>query len=228
MDVLTLQSLLGEFTLIDIALVLSVSLSMSALIAWIYTYTHRGMPYSSGFIRTLVVLGMIVALVMVIIGSNVARAFALMGALSVIRFRNIVKDALDVEYIFFVMVIGMTVGVGLYLLGVAATLAVCLVILLMTRGNWFVNKATSLILRVQVPDAEPFGNLFDPVFLRYTHSSELISVESLQGGSLTELTYSVVMNIANQAPLFLAGIKALNHHNKATLSTGYLDKSCQT
>jgi drug/metabolite transporter (DMT)-like permease len=49
----------------------------------------------------------VVAVIMLIIGSNIARAFTLVGALSIIRFRNAVKETRDVGFIFFAMAIGM-------------------------------------------------------------------------------------------------------------------------
>jgi archaellum biogenesis ATPase FlaH len=57
--------------------------------------------------------------------------------------------------------------------------------------------------------------------LRYTNSSELISVDSVHGGMLTELTYSIGMKKSSQIQEFLADIKNLNGNNKVTLIAGY-------
>jgi hypothetical protein len=121
--------------------------------------------------------GMVVAMVMMIVGSNIARAFSLVGALSIIRFRNAVKETRDVGFIFFTMAIGMAIGTKFYLLAVVAAVVISLVILLMTRFNWYERQMASQILRVQVPNGVAFDTLFDPAFLQYTSSSELISVD---------------------------------------------------
>ena len=68
-------------------------------------------------------MGTVVSLIMLIIGSNVARAFALVGALSIIRFRNAMKETRDVGFIFLVMAMGMAVGTRFYLLAIFATAA---------------------------------------------------------------------------------------------------------
>jgi uncharacterized membrane protein YhiD involved in acid resistance len=158
---------------------------------------------------------------MMVVGSNIARAFSLVGALSIIRFRNAVKESRDVGFIFFTMAIGMAVGTRFYLLAIIAAVVISLIMLLMTRLNWFAREMASQILRVQVPNGIAFVTLFDAPFLRYTHSSELISVDSVQGGMLNELTYSIGMKQSSQIQNFLAEIKQLNANHKVTLIAGY-------
>lgn len=221
MDIFTVQDLTSEFSVIDVILVLLLSFALSAFIGWIYQITHRGTSYTQSFVFTLVLNGMVVALVMMIVGSSIARAFSLVGALSIIRFRNAVKETRDVGFIFFTMAIGMAVGTRFYLLAAIGTIVISLVILLMIRFNWFAREMSSQILRVQVPNETPFDALFDRIFLKYTHSSELISADSVQSGMLTELTYSIGMKHANQVQEFLSEVQKISGNNKVTLLAGY-------
>lgn len=220
-DLFNFQDLTGEFTVTDVVLALVLGFALSAFIGWIYKITHRGSSYTQSFVFTLVLNGMVVAVVMLIVGSNIARAFSLVGALSIIRFRNAVKESRDVGFIFFTMAVGMAVGTRFYLLAIIATVVISLIILLMTRFNWFARQIASQILRVQVPNGAPFDHLFDQAFLKYTSTSELLSVDSVQGGALTELTYSLGLKKPNQVQDFLAEIKKLNGGNKVSLLTGY-------
>ncbi|MFZ5880352.1 MAG: DUF4956 domain-containing protein [Chloroflexota bacterium] len=221
MDIFNLQDLTTEFTVMDVVLVLTLSFALSAFIGWIYQITHRGTSYTQSFVFTLVMNGMIVALVMLIVGSNVARAFSLVGALSIIRFRNAVKETRDVGFIFFSMAIGMAIGTRFYLLGAIAAVVISLVVVLMTRLNWFARESATQILRVHIPNGAPFDSLFDRVFVKYTHASELISVDSIQSGTMTELIYSVGLKKSAQMQDFLAEIRKLNGDNKVTLIAGY-------
>jgi len=221
MDIFNIQDLTSEFTVMDVVLVLVLSFTLSAFIGWIYQFTHRGTSYTQSFVFTLVMNGMIVALVMLIVGSNIARAFSLVGALSIIRFRNAVKETRDVGFIFFTMAVGMAIGTRFYLLGVIATTVISLVIILMTRLNWFAREMATQILRVQVPTSTPFDSLFDHAFLKYTSVSELISVDSVQSGTMTELIYSVGLKKSALMQDFLAEIKKLNGGSKVTLIAGY-------
>ena len=221
MDIFNIQGLTSEFTVLDVVLVLVLSFGLSAFIGWIYKITHRGTSYTQSFVFTLVLNGMIVALVMLIVGSDIARAFSLVGALSIIRFRNALKETRDVGFIFFTMAIGMSIGTRFYLLGVIATFAISLVILLMTRFNWYAREMSSQILRIQVLDGTPFDALFDNTFIKYTNSSELISVTSVHSGMMTELTYSIGMKKSNRTQDFIAEIKNLNGGNMVSLFAGY-------
>ncbi|MEZ4644504.1 MAG: DUF4956 domain-containing protein [Chloroflexota bacterium] len=89
-----------------------------------------------------------------------------MGALSIIRFRNAVKETRDVGFIFFTMAIGMAVGTRFYLLAIIASLVISLAIVIMTRFNWYAREMSSQILRIQVPAGMPFDTMFDKVFLK--------------------------------------------------------------
>lgn len=221
MDIFNFQDLTGEFSVLDVVLAMLLSFLLSTFIGWIYKITHRGTSYTQSFVFTLVLNGMVVALVMMVVGSNIARAFSLVGALSIIRFRNAVKETRDVGFIFFTMAIGMAIGTKFYLLAIVAVVVISLVMMLMTRFNWFAREMSSQILRVQVPNGVAFDTLFDAPFLKYTHSSELISVDSIHSGMLNELTYSIGMKSASQIQLFLTEIKQLNGNNKVTLIAGY-------
>jgi len=221
MDIFNFQDLTGEFSVLDIVIVMTLSFLLSAFIGWIYKITHRGTSYTQSFVFTLVLNGMVVALVMMIVGSNIARAFSLVGALSIIRFRNAVKETRDVGFIFFTMVIGMAIGTRFYLLAIAGTVVISLMLLIMTRFDWYAREMASQILRVQVPSSIAFDNLFDRALVKYTSTSELISVDTIHNGTLTELTYSIGMKKSNQIQEFLSEIRKLNDNNKVTLIAGY-------
>ena len=221
MDALNFQDLTGVFSVTDVVVSLLLSFVLCSAIGWVYQITHRGASYTQSFVHTLVLNGMVVAVVMLIIGSNIARAFALVGALSIIRFRNAVKETRDVGFIFFTMAIGMAVGTKFYLLAVISAVVISLIILIMTRFNWYARQVVSQILKIQVPNNAEFDTLFDDTFVRYTGSSELISVDSVHSGMLTELTYSVGLKQSSRMQEFLSEIKRLNGNNRVTLITGY-------
>jgi len=221
MEIFNFQDMTSEFTVIDVVLVFVLSFVLSAFIGWIYKITHRGSSYTQSFVFTLVLNGMVVALVMMIVGSNIARAFSLVGALSIIRYRNAVKETRDVGFIFFTMAIGMAVGTQFYTLAVIGAVVISLLILLMVRFNWFAQEMANQILRIQVPGDVSFEELFESAFLKYTSTADLIAVDSIQSGTLTEVTYNIGLKKPSSVDKFLAAIKKLNNNNKVTLVTGY-------
>ena len=89
---------------------LLVAAVLGGVVAWIYRHTRKGTEISSSFPITLVLLAILIAMVTQVIGDNVARAFSLVGALSIVRFRTVVRDTQDTAYVIFAVVVGMAVG----------------------------------------------------------------------------------------------------------------------
>ena len=99
----------------EILINLVLSFILGVLISLIYKKTHKGLSYSQSFMVTNIFVAVIVCMVIMIIGNSLARAFALVGALSIIRFRTVVKDTKDTAYIFWSLAAGMAAGTGSYL-----------------------------------------------------------------------------------------------------------------
>ena len=220
-QLLSFQDLTGTFSVTDVVLSLIFSFVLTAFIGWVYKITHQGTSYTQSYVQTLVIMGMVVSIIMLIVGSNIARAFTLVGALSIVRFRNAIKETRDLGFVFFAMAIGMATGTKFYLLALIATIIISLVILIMNRFGWYSREAVSQIVRIELPNNLEFDTLFDDVFVKYTSASDLISVDSVRSGMLTELVYSISPKRGTNTKAFLTDIKKLNGNNKVTLITGY-------
>lgn len=215
-----LQDTTEVFSIYDVVLTIVLAFVLSLLIGTTYKYTHRGVAYSQSYVQTLVLMAMVVGIIMLVIGSNIARAFTLVGALSIVRFRNAVKETRDVGYIFFAMAIGMASGTRFYLLAVVATLVICGLLWLMDRNNFFAKEAAVQLLKVRLPSDMPYATLFGGVFDRFLNRFELVAMESVQAGTLLELVYSVEIKRAADVQAFLRELAALNDNNKVVLVTG--------
>jgi len=102
-------------------------------IAWVYTITKIGDEPDPAMVQTLVILTMVVAGVMVVVGSDLARAFSLVGVVAAVRYRNTLKDPKDAVYIFIAIAIGMGCGFGVYLIAVWLSVAMTVTLLLMWK-----------------------------------------------------------------------------------------------
>jgi Domain of unknown function (DUF4956) len=216
----SLQDLTQTFTAMDVVLTIVLSFALSLIIGWVYQATHRGTSYSQTFVQTLIIVSMVVGIVMLIIGSNIARAFTLVGALSIVRFRNAVKETRDVGFIFFAMAIGMACGTRFYLLAIIATVVICLLILAMVRLNMFAKELREQILKIRLPSDIPYATLFDGVFDKYVARADLIAVESVQAGALLELVYGIELKRRASAQDLLNDVRRLNDNNRVVLVTG--------
>ncbi|MEV3981818.1 DUF4956 domain-containing protein [Nonomuraea sp. NPDC049758] len=215
------QDLSGTFSVADIAIAMALSFALSAMIGWVYRATHRNVSYSQSYVQTLVVLGMLISLIMLVVGSNIARAFALVGALSVVRFRNAIKETRDVGFIFLVMGVGMAVGTRFYLLGVVAAVAISLIVMVMHRFNWFQLDVRRQVVKVQVPSEEDLTASIQDVLVRHTDEFELVSMESIRAGALTELMYTVKIKKGGEPGDLITALRERNHGQSVTVLTGY-------
>jgi len=207
------------FTLTDVAIVLGLSFVLSLWFGFIYRFTHRGTSYSQSFAQTLVLMGMVTALIMLIIGSNVARAFSLIGALSVIRFRNAVKETRDVGFMFLAMAIGMAVGTRFYMLAVFASLVMSGVLVLMAKLDLLAKHVVERLLRVRFPVAKDVEVALEPVFRQYVSDQRLVALERISSEQ-QEAVYTVVLKNKVTPQAFLSAIQQVNDNNKAVLVIG--------
>lgn len=174
-----------------IAFCLILSFILSIAVAKTYQLTYRGVSFSPAFMHTLVICCMVIGAVMLIIGSNIARAFSLVGALSIIRFRNAVKDPRDVAYIFLSMGVGMACGTGFYNIAITLTLIVCLGAMILAFSGFGEHGLTERVLRIQAPQTKNFENIFDDVLSNNCEQFSLVSAESTRMGTELELTFSL-------------------------------------
>src|SRR5262245_36687597 len=216
-----LQDSTDVFSVGDIVFSTILSFLLTLVIAQVYRMTYKGVSYTQSYVHTLIMMSMVVAIVMLIIGSNIARAFSLVVALSIIRFRNAVKDTRDVGYIFFAMAIGMACGTRFYLLAIVATLVICFILWGMTALNMFSKDVREQILKVRVPGDVRYESLFDNVFSRYLSRFNLIAVETVQAGLLTELIYGIELKNQKQAQAFIQELSQLTGNNKVALISGH-------
>ena len=215
------QDATNVFSVQDVVSVTLLSFLLSLAIAWVYQATYKGVAYTQSYVHTLVLMCMVVAVVMLIIGSNIARAFTLIGALSIVRFRNAIKDTRDVGFIFFAMAIGMACGTRFYLLAIVSTLVIGFLWWLLSRLNLFSKDISEQILKVRLPGDMPYETLFDSLFAKYLNRFSLIAVETVQAGALTELVYGVEFKRRAYPHAFLGEVRRLNANNKVSLITGF-------
>lgn len=182
-----------------IAIVLSFVLC--TIISMVYKATYQGNRYSQSFAHTIIIMGVVVSLIMMVIGNNVAVAFGLVGAFSIIRFRTAMSDPRDIATIFFSMAVGIACGLGYYMVAALFAVSVSLIMFLLTRFQYGQMPARQR-LRIVIPETVSYDGLFDDIFKQYFKSYELTGVETVNMGTAFELEYSVQLrNMKDMKPL---------------------------
>jgi hypothetical protein len=99
--------------------------------------------------------------------------------------------------------------------------AICLVILVMRRFDWFRLDVQRQVVKVQVPPDGDNTAAIEDVLLRFTAEFELVSMESIRGGALTELMYTVRLRKGATAAELIAALSERTSGQRVTVLTGY-------
>ena len=172
-----------------------VLLAMTAgfLAAVVYATTFgRRRKDARSLCTTLVLLAVLVAVVIQVIGDSAARAFGLVGALSIVRFRTVVEDTADTAFVIFAVTLGMAVGAGYSVLAALCVPAITLVAVVMCRYDRPRPKevgAGTLVVRLGL-GFDPPATLA-PAFDQHLAHSKLVGTATTGKGVAVELTYAV-------------------------------------
>ncbi len=199
---ITLQDVIGNIL---------VALMCGIAIAVLYRYTYRGLNYSTAFTISLVMLTMITAIVIMVIGNNLARAFGLVGAMSIIRFRTAVKDASDIMFIFFALTIGLASGVKLYTIAIFGTLIVSIVYLIIIRFNFALPESREFLLQITAKSEKLPENPFDNIFKIHCRKQKLINLKTIgeEENEMMEFSYYIKLKNEDKSKTLISDIKQI-------------------
>ncbi|MEM8484401.1 MAG: DUF4956 domain-containing protein [Bacteroidota bacterium] len=210
---------LDLFPLSSSAMMLNITIALvcGLFISWIYRLTHTGPGYSANFVNSMVLLAMITAIVIMAIGNNLARAFGLVGAMSIIRFRTAVKDTKDIVYIFFSLAIGMATGVGYHMLALTGTLYVSAILFVFSKTKLSVPNRKEYLLQFSFwangEETPPYMG----VLKQYCKKYKVINVKTLgTEADGVEMSYYVDFKTEKKSASFtkaLQDVKGVEHIN---------------
>lgn len=161
------------------------------VVSWLYRRTRNGSGAPS-LPATLVLMAVLIAAVTQVIGDNVARAFSLVGALSIVRFRTVVRDTRDTAFVIFAVVVGMAFG--------SAHATVGLLALVFTGfASWLMRPRAAdavldeLELSLRIGLSMDIEALAADVFRDHLRSREEVGAKTAQKGSAIDLTWRITL-----------------------------------
>ena len=170
------------------AISLGASIVIGVIIAIVYMYISKKEGYQKNFIIGLLMLPAVVSVVILLVGSNVARAFSMAGAFALVRFRSAPGSAKDISIVFFTMAAGLACGLGY----AAAFTAVMLLLLILISALGFVDRNEGRKqLKIVIPESLNYNSVFDDLFDKYTSENRLNKVKTTNMGTMYELTYEI-------------------------------------
>ncbi len=161
------------------------------VVAVLYRITSQHKATNPTFMLTLVILAMVVALVMMVIGNSVARAFSLVGALSIIRFRTAVKDTRDIAFVFFALAAGMAAGVGNYQIALYGVGLIVFLLIILDFIRFGSAPKGVYLLRFQMIPTDTDDEAFKTIFSRLLISHRQLAVRTVRMGQYVEHSFLV-------------------------------------
>lgn len=137
---------------------LGITLVLTTAVFLIYKMTFTGIAYSNNFNVSIVLTGLITAMIMMVIGNNLALSLGMVGALSIVRFRSAIKEPKDISFLFWAIAIGLSAGTGAIQIAIVGTLFIGLTVFLyyILPSN---NKAYLLIVKGGIYDSCELENV---------------------------------------------------------------------
>jgi len=190
---------------------LSGALVLGAVVALIYRGARGPAMASDSFTATLVLLSILIAMVTQVIGDNVARAFSLVGALSIVRFRTVVRDTQDTAYVIFAVAVGMAAGAGNHWVAIGGILVVGVAAFAMRRSAPALGPAPAggapFELQVRLGIGHDPQVVVGPTLDEHAVDRQLLSIATVRQGLAVDARYRTALRTDQSADALL---RALN------------------
>lgn len=188
---------------------LLLAMVLGIIVAKVYKHTHKGISYSASYAYSIVLITMIVAFVMMVIGGNVARAFTLLGAFTLIRFRTAVKDPKDTAFIFLALVVGLAVGANDYALAIAGTIVTAVAALTLDALNFGSLVKLEQVLYLTISPSKINQKDLETILKNELKQISIINVNYSDSNKLLQYSYNIQLKKKDQQAEVMEKITAV-------------------
>ena len=199
----------GVFSPQTVLLSLLLAFVLGQVIAWVYYITHSGLSYSRSYVQSLILITVVVAMVMAVIGNNIITAVGLMGALAIIRFRNVVKDTRDIAFIFAALVVGMAAGSHRYATAVVGTVIICLIAVYLFFTDFGAHEPHNGFLRFSLRGSLGPDHPIPEILRNFCGNYTLISMQDSGFGGPAEYAYQIMIRDTARNEEFVAELERI-------------------
>ena len=188
-----------------ILLDLLLSYVLAQIVAWLYIWTHKGLSYSRNLTHSIVMISMVVTSVMLVVGDSIARAFGLVGALAIIRFRTVLRDTRDTVFIFLALTIGIAVGSHHYAVAIVSCVVIGLVAVQLNFTGFGHRHTDTGVVRVRTSGAV---EAIEATLGSWCRTHQLLSLKEATGGE-SEYSFEVRLYHPTDREDLVAAIRAV-------------------
>ena len=173
-------------------LVLLMAFVVGHIVSWVYMWTHSGMSYSQMFTASLLVMPVLVALVMMLMASNVLIALGLLAVFAMIRFRNVLKDTRDTTFVLWAIAEGVACGTLRFGIAVTAAITLSLIFAYIHLTSFGGRHRYDVILSLEWAGAADSLASLRPILRRHSLRANLASQHDLDAEKV-DLSYRLLL-----------------------------------
>ncbi|MBC3796996.1 DUF4956 domain-containing protein [Acetobacterium tundrae] len=224
LETLFASTLTDTLTLSTTLNVIFTSLIMGLFISIVYIKTQGRDGYSPGFTITLIMLPAIIAIIILLVGNNIAQAFSLAGAFSLIRFRSAPGNPIDISYVFFTLAVGLACGMGYIAYGIIFAIMLCVVMVILSITKYAKPKIRNMQLKITIPEDLDYQDCFDDILQHYTQSYKIQRVKTSDFGALFEIVYTLCLKEDINQKEFIDKLRCRNGNLSIVLNTEIINE----
>lgn len=198
-------------------ILLGTTILLTLAVCLVYIFTHRKTGYSSSLILTILLIGPVAAIIVICIGSNLARAISIGGGLALIRYRNTVEDPKTLIFLFLSLACGMACGTGFIEFAFISVGLILLVIIITNLVGFDRIGGRIMKLSIIVPESLNFYEVFDPALKKYCKFHNLDRVRTTDYGTLIELNYRIRLKKPSEQKELIDEIRTMNGNLNVTI-----------
>lgn len=197
-----------SFTVLSLRL--AAALAFGCIVAGVYRLTRRQLSADAqSMTPTLVLLTVLIAMVTLVIGDNIARAFGLVGALSIVRFRTVVEDTRDTAFVIFAVTVGMAIGAGFAAVTVVGIPFAALAAFLFRPRNGGDAAALDYVLTIRLGLGHDARSLLGNTLEKHLASHRLTATSTARQGAAIELVYRARLHSGGDPLPLIAELNSL-------------------
>ena len=193
----------------EVVISLLLAFVLGQALAWVYYATHTGLSYSRNFVQSLVLITVVIAMAMAVIANSIVTAVGLMGAMAIIRFRNMLKDTRDIAFVFCSLAIGMACGSLRFSVATLATVILAAISFYLHGFGFGAHAPHNAFLRMRTSGPVGDGAAVLAILDRFCRRWVLAAANEPSAGP-AEYTYHLQLRDMRDNPQLLDALQGLD------------------
>lgn len=173
----------SEIGILTAILVIIGTFLLSSFVAFIYQKTNNPLIKANNeYAKIIIILSVVISMIMLTIGGSIAGAFTMAGALSMVRFRNNIKNTRDIWFVFFAIAVWMAMWMQFFTIAIIGTILISAIFWIIYNFDLF-NKniiKNNYNLIISVDENQNPEKIFSEIFDKYQIIANLISIENIE------------------------------------------------